>query len=65
MTSIAAYIPQAQGAYRTPDETGFTYMILDSVRWAEQSQPPTSRRRQSLCDGTHPVGRPGAPCGAE
>ena len=39
MTSIAAYILQAKGAYRTPGQTGLTYMILTSLRWAEEPSP--------------------------
>jgi hypothetical protein len=35
MTSISAYVLQARGAYRTPRDGGFTYMIFTAVRWAE------------------------------
>jgi hypothetical protein len=35
MTSIAAYLLQARGGYRTPSDTGFTYMVMSSIRWAE------------------------------
>lgn len=45
MTSIAAYVLQAEGAYRTPSETGLTYMILSSVRWADGA--PASAERGS------------------
>jgi len=34
MTSIAAFLLQAKGAYRTPKENGFTFMIITSVGWA-------------------------------
>ena len=32
MTSISAYVLKAEGAYRTGDENGFTYMLLFNVR---------------------------------
>ena len=38
MTSIAAYVLQAQGAYRTPGEKGLTYMLLRNVRWAGEME---------------------------
>ena len=34
MTSIAAYLLDAKGAYRTPDDNGFTFMIFTDVQWA-------------------------------
>ncbi|MEK6323725.1 MAG: DUF6882 domain-containing protein [Acidobacteriota bacterium] len=34
MTSIAAYILNARGAYRTPDETGFTFLAITDIRRA-------------------------------
>jgi hypothetical protein len=34
MTSVSAYLLQADGAYRTPDEHGFTYLLLNDVRYA-------------------------------
>ena len=34
MTSIAAFLLRAKGAYRSPRENGFTFMILTSVGWA-------------------------------
>ncbi len=34
MTSVSAYLLKTQGAYRTPDENGFTYMVLTNVRHA-------------------------------
>lgn len=40
MTSITAYVLQAKGAYRTPRDRGFTYMILTAVRWADGAAPP-------------------------
>jgi hypothetical protein len=35
MTSVAAFLLKAKGAYRSPDERGFTFMILTDVRWAQ------------------------------
>lgn len=32
MTAVAARILSAQGAYRTPGDNGFTFMLLDAVR---------------------------------
>jgi uncharacterized protein DUF6882 len=34
MTSVSAYLLKAEGAYRTPDEHGFTYLLLRNVRHA-------------------------------
>ena len=34
MASITAFLTKAKGAYRTPDEGGFTFMIMTSVKWA-------------------------------
>jgi hypothetical protein len=34
MTSISALLTNAKGAYRTPDENGFTFLLLTSVKWA-------------------------------
>ncbi len=34
MTCIASYLLQAAGAYRTPKESGFTYMVMTNVAWA-------------------------------
>jgi hypothetical protein len=34
MTSIAALLLRAKGAYRTPGETGSTFMILTAIGWA-------------------------------
>ena len=34
MTSIAAYILQAKGAYRMPDARLFSFVIFDAVEWA-------------------------------
>jgi hypothetical protein len=34
MTSVSAYLLKTQGAYRTPDGSGFTYMLLTDVRRA-------------------------------
>ena len=36
MTSITAHLLKAQGAYRTTDENGFTYMVITDIRWANQ-----------------------------
>ena len=35
MAAVSAFLLQAQGAYRTPDEGGFTFMIMTDVRWAQ------------------------------
>jgi hypothetical protein len=34
MVSIAAFLLEARGAYRTPKGTGFTFMVMTDVRWA-------------------------------
>jgi hypothetical protein len=34
MASIAAFLLGAKGAYRTPDEIGFTFMIMTAIGWA-------------------------------
>jgi hypothetical protein len=33
LTAAAAYILNAEGAYRSPDENGALFMILRNVRW--------------------------------
>jgi hypothetical protein len=33
MTSIAAYVLQAKGAYRMPNEQVFSFAIFDAVEW--------------------------------
>lgn len=38
MTSIAAYVLQARGAYRMPVDHLYTFAIFDAVRWAEQER---------------------------
>jgi hypothetical protein len=35
MTSIAAYLLGAKGAYRTQDEGGFSFFVLTDVGWAQ------------------------------
>ena len=35
MTCVAAKFFDAEGAYRTEEKTGFTYMILKNVHWVE------------------------------
>jgi hypothetical protein len=35
MTAVSAFLLKAKGAYRSPDERGFTFMILTDVRWAQ------------------------------
>jgi hypothetical protein len=34
MTGIAAFLLQAEGAYRTPGENGYAFMIITAVGWA-------------------------------
>jgi hypothetical protein len=34
MTSVTALLTSAVGAYRSPKEGGFTFMVLTDVRWA-------------------------------
>jgi hypothetical protein len=34
MTSIAAFLLRARGAYRSPGNTGFTFMVITDIRWA-------------------------------
>jgi len=34
MTSIAAFLLKATGAYRSPKDDGFTFMVMTDVRWA-------------------------------
>lgn len=35
MTAVAAYLLNAVGAYRSPSDRGFTFMILTRVDWAQ------------------------------
>lgn len=34
VTAVAALLLKARGAYRSPNENGFTFMIMTDVRWA-------------------------------
>jgi hypothetical protein len=34
MTSIAVFLLNARGAYRTPGDTGFTFMVMTDIHWA-------------------------------
>jgi hypothetical protein len=45
MTAVAAKILNASGAYRTQDESGYTFMILTNVRWANNSKNNISDRK--------------------
>ena len=33
MTAIAAYVLNAEGAYRTPGDVALSYMLLDRIHW--------------------------------
>lgn len=35
MTAVAAFLSQAQGAYRSPSERGPAFMLLKNVRWVQ------------------------------
>ena len=35
MTAIAARILKAKGAYRSPKDDGFTFMVFTDIRWAD------------------------------
>ncbi len=35
MTAVSAYLLEAEGAYRSPDDDGFTFMVLTGVAWAQ------------------------------
>lgn len=39
MTAIAAYVLNALGAYRSPDDDGFTYMVFTRLRFAPGQGP--------------------------
>jgi hypothetical protein len=39
MTSITAYVLQAKGVYRTRGDNGFTFMVMTSIRWADDARP--------------------------
>lgn len=39
MTAIMAKEIDAIGAYRTPDENGFVYMVVTSARWTDDQKP--------------------------
>jgi hypothetical protein len=34
MTAICAFLMSAAGAYRSPDDRGFTFLVMTDVRWA-------------------------------
>jgi hypothetical protein len=35
MTAISAFLLKAKGAYRSPDESGFTFLLMTGIRWAQ------------------------------
>jgi hypothetical protein len=35
MAAVAAYLLDAHGAYRSPDEHSFTFMVMTQVGWAQ------------------------------
>ena len=35
MTAVTAYLLRAQGVYRSPGDTGFTFMVMTDVKWAQ------------------------------
>ncbi|HEY7819504.1 MAG TPA: hypothetical protein VIG29_14875 [Vicinamibacteria bacterium] len=35
MTAVSAFLLKAKGAYRSPDERGFTFLVMTDVRWAQ------------------------------
>ena len=35
MTAVTAFLLRARGAYRSPDDNGFTFMVLTDVRWVQ------------------------------
>ena len=35
MTAISAKILKAKGAYRSPDDDGFTFMVFTDIRWVD------------------------------
>ncbi|AZR39519.1 DUF6882 domain-containing protein [Marinobacter salarius] len=35
MTSIAAFVLNAKGAYRTGSDNGFTYMVITDIEWVQ------------------------------
>jgi hypothetical protein len=38
MTSISAYVLQAEGAYRAATPHGFTYLVMTSVEWLPEAE---------------------------
>jgi hypothetical protein len=38
MTSISAYVLQAEGAYRAATPQGFTYLVMTSVEWLPEAE---------------------------
>ncbi len=39
MTAVTARILQAKGAYRSPSNNGFTFVVFRSLRWASEQRP--------------------------
>jgi hypothetical protein len=35
MAAVSAYLLGARGAYRSPDEHSFTFMVMTDVKWAQ------------------------------
>mgnify|MGYP003387161660 CR=1 FL=1 len=40
MTAVAAYLLKAKGAYRTPDESGLTYLLITDIRLVVKPPSP-------------------------
>jgi hypothetical protein len=38
MTALTAYLTQAKGGYRCPDEHGFLYVVFTHINWAPGSE---------------------------
>lgn len=47
MTAIAAYLLKAEGVYRTPGDNGYTFMILQNVRFAKKPSVAKNRLHAS------------------
>lgn len=35
MAAVAVYLLSAKGAYRSPDDHSFTFMVMTSISWAQ------------------------------
>jgi len=59
MSAVAVHVLKALGVYRSPRETGFTYMAITSIRPAQETGKSTDFDSQVMHGTGHAPGSPG------